>query len=219
MAKRFIIVGLGNFGSAAARALFEQGHEVIAVDLDSEVVDNVAEFTTRAAVVDGTRREALRRAGAFGADAGVVSTGDNLTASVLCTMALLDLDIPNVYAKVISDEHARVMRRLGVSETILPEREAAQNLAARIARRQVIDYVSLGSGVAIQEMAVPDAWRGKSLRDLDLRTDHEISVVAVHDVLTDRFQIPPDPDVPLKDSDTLLVTGSVDALEQAAEIS
>lgn len=218
MSKRFIIVGLGNFGSATARALFEQGHEVIAVDLDSRAVDNVAEFTARAAVVDGTRREALQRAGAFGADAGIVSTGDNLTASVLATMALLDLEIPDVYAKVISDEHARVMCRLGVSETIFPERESAKNLAARLARRQVIDYVSIGSGVAIQEMAVPDDWRGKSLRDLDLRTDHEISVVAVHDVLTDHFQIPPDPDVRLKESDTLLVTGSAEALEKAAEI-
>lgn len=218
MRKRFVIVGLGNFGSSAARALFELGHEVIAVDIDSEAVDAVAEFTTRAAVLDGSRREALKQIGASKADAGIVSTGQNLSATVLAAIAFRDLEIPEVYAKVTSDEHARVMQRLGATETIFPEREAAQNLAARLASRQVIDYVSLGSGIAIQEMAVPDSWQGKSLRDLDVRSRHEISVIAVHDVLADAFHLPPDPDALLKQSDTLLISGSATALEKASEI-
>lgn len=218
MAKRFVIVGLGNFGSAAARALFEHGNEVIAVDVDSQAVDAVAEFTTRAAVLDGSRRDALKQVGASKADAGIVSTGHNLSATVLAAMAFRDLEIPEIYAKVTSDEHARVMRRLGATETIFPEREAAQNLAARLASRQVIDYVSLGSGIAIQEMAVPDSWQGKSLRALDVRRRFEISVIAVHDVLTDAFQLPPDPDALLKPSDTLLITGSAAALEKVTDI-
>lgn len=218
MRKRFVIVGLGNFGSAAARALYEQGHEIVAVDVDPDAVDEVAEFTTRAAVLDGSRREALKQLGAAKADVGIVSTGHNLSATVLATMAFRDLEVREVYAKVTSDEHARVMRRLGVTETIFPEREAAQNLAARLASGQVIDYVSLGSGIAIQEMAVPDSWQGKSLRDLDVRSRHELSVIAVHDVLTDAFHLPPDPDAPLKQSDTLLITGSAPALEKISEI-
>src|SRR5688572_22135080 len=120
--KRFVIVGLGNFGSSVAEALYAQGHEVVAVDPRAEAVDRIAAHVTRAAVADGKSVEALQRAGAREADAGIVSTGDDITASILAAMALRDLGVKDVYAKVISRDHARVMERMGVSETVFPER-------------------------------------------------------------------------------------------------
>ena len=89
--KRFVVIGLGNFGSSAAEALHAQGHEVIAVDPREEVVDRIAPHVSRAAVADGRSIDALERVGARGADAGVVGTGDDITASILATMALRDL--------------------------------------------------------------------------------------------------------------------------------
>ena len=94
--KRFVVVGLGNFGSSVAEALYGQGHEVIAVDLREEAVDRIAAHATRAAVADGKSLEALQRAGAKGADAGVVSTGDDITASILAAMALRDLGVKEI---------------------------------------------------------------------------------------------------------------------------
>ena len=206
--KRFIVIGLGNFGASVAEALHEQGHDVVAVDAREEPVDRVAAHVSRAAVGDGRQVETLRRLGAEGADGGVVSTGDDITASILATMALRDLGVRDVYVKVISRDHARVMARIGVTETVFPEREAALNLGTRLSSADLLNYVDLGSGHSMQEIAVPADWAGQTLRDLGLRQSHGVSVVAVHDVLRDAMRVPPDPDAPLRPSDALLVAGS-----------
>src|SRR6056297_3264613 len=206
--KRFVVVGLGNFGFTVARSLSENGHDVIAIDTDGTVVDRLASSVSRAAVGDATDVEMLRRIGADDADAAIVSTGDDITASVLATMALLDLKVQEVYAKVVSNEHARVMQRIGVTEVVFPERDSAIGLATRVCGSALLNYVQLGTGFSIQEMGVPSAWYGKSIRDLSLRQNYDISIVALHDVLTDKIFATPDPDYILKDSDTLLVAGS-----------
>lgn len=215
--KRFVVVGLGNFGSSLAEALYGQGHEVIAVDPSPDAVDRVAPVVTRAAVADGKNHEALQRIGAKDADVGIVSTGDDITASILASMALRDLHVQEVYVKVISRDHARVMERMGVTETVFPERDSALALAARLSGSAVLNYVRLGTGFSIQEMAVRDDWIGKSLRELELRRRYSISVIALHDILTDQITSPPDPDALLKDSDTLLVAGQDEHLAQTAK--
>jgi trk system potassium uptake protein TrkA len=215
--KRFVVIGLGNFGSSVAESLHSQGHEVIVVDLNETAVDNAAQIAARAAVGDGRSVQTLERLGAKGADAGIISTGDDITASILATMALKDLGINNIYVKVISREHARVMERIGVSETVFPERETALALGRRITAAALLNFVRLGPGFSIQEMAPPQAWNHKTLRELNLRQRHNIIVVAIHDVLTDSISAP-NPDDVVKDSDTLLVAGKDQDLAQVAEI-
>lgn len=216
--KRFVVVGLGNFGSSAAEALHASGHDVVALDREESAVDRIAPLVTRAAVGDGRQLSTLERAGARGADAGIVSTGDDITASILATMALRDLQVAEVYVKVISADHARVMEKLGVTETIFPERESALRLATRVASRSLLNYVRLGPGFSVQEMAVPESWISHTLRELALPRRYRIAVVAVHDVLRDEIIPVPAPDAPLKESDTLLVAGKDEDLAAAAKV-
>jgi trk system potassium uptake protein TrkA len=212
--KRFVVIGLGNFGSSAAEKLTEMGHDVAVVDRDERAVERIADRVTQAAVGDGTEPETLQRIGADEADAAIVSTGDDITASVLAALALRDAQVPEVYVKVISRSHARVMEKLGVTETVFPERESAQRLARRIASKQVVNYFELGPGFSAQEIAVPRNWVGRSLRELELPRQYRVSVIAVHDFLTGEFRPVPDPDAPLKDSDALLVAGEDDRLKR-----
>lgn len=217
--KRFVVIGLGMFGSSVARSLYNEGAEVIAVDLDPERVDVISRYVTAAAVGDGRQMEVLDRLGARDADAAIVSTGDDIGSSILATMALRDLGVGEIFAKIISRDHGRVMNRLGVTETIFPEQESGQNLAARLLHSDVLlNYIHLSKDFSIQEIAVPNAWRGKSLRELALRTRYRVQVVAVHDVLTDNLNLVPDPDALLKDSDTLLLAGADDNLERVAKL-
>ena len=215
--KRFVIVGLGNFGASAAEALSAQKHDVLAIDTNEQAVEQIAPLVGRAAVADGRQFQTLEKLGARGADGGIVSTGDDITASILATMALRDLKVAEIYVKVISPDHARVMERLGVTETIFPERESAFRLATRIARPGILNYVRLGDGFSIQEMAVPESWIGFSLRDLRLPSRFRISVIALHDHLSGQMIPVPPPDAPLKDSDALLVAGKDEDLAHAAK--
>ena len=214
--KRFVVIGLGNFGSSVSETLSAQRHDVLAVDTSEEAVERVASQVARAVVADGRSARTLERIGAKGADAAIVSTGDDITASILATMALRDLQVGEIYVKVISMDHARVMEKLGVTETIFPERDSAQRLAMRIISTSILNFVRLGTGFGMQEMAVPESWGGESLRALELPRRYGISVIAVHDVLTDAMQPTPDPDAPLTESDTLLVAGRDQDLARAA---
>jgi len=216
--KRFIVIGLGNFGSSVAETLHSIGHDVAALDRDPERVDQMARLVARAAAGDGTDVRTLRRIGAEDADSAVISTGDDITASALTALVLRDLGVEEIYVKVISHDHARLIEKIGVTETIFPERESGIRLGKRISSRILLNYVQLGADFSIQEMAVPTAWVGRSLRDLELPRRHGISVVAVHDVLMDRIHPVPDPDAPLKESDTLLVFGTDANLGKAAEL-
>jgi len=216
--KRFVIVGLGNFGASVAETLHSIGHDVAALDRDADRVDQMARVVSRAGVGDGTDVRTLRRIGAEDADAAVISTGDNITASALTALVLRDLGIEELYVKVVSHDHARLIEKIGVTETIFPERESGIRLGKRISSASLLNYVQLGPDFGIQEMAVPENWVGRSLRDLQLPRKHGISVVAVHDVLMDQIYPVPDPDALLKDSDALLVAGSDKSLANAAAL-
>lgn len=211
--KRIVVIGLGNFGSAVADALARKDHDVIAVDRDQDAADRVSNRVARAVVADGTEGELLAEIGCAGADAAVISTGDDITASVLAVLALQDLGVPEIYVKVISHAHHRVVDRLGVTDTVFPERDSGRRLAERLSSVAVLNHVPLSTGFSLQEIAVPDTWVGKTLRELDLRQLHRVSVAALHDMLRDEVTGVPDPDMPLKESDTLFVAGAEEDLE------
>lgn len=217
--KRFIVIGLGNFGSSVAETLYSMGHDVVALDRNPERVDRMARLVTRAAEGDGTDIRTLEQIGAGDADAAVISTGDNITASAMTALVLRDLEVSEIYVKVISHDHARLIEKIGVDETIFPERESGIRLGKRISSRSVLNYVQLGPNFSLQEMAVPPDWVGSSLRELELPRRHGISVVAIHDYLVDEIESVPDPDDPLKESDTLLVAGPDEKLSKVLKSS
>jgi trk system potassium uptake protein TrkA len=211
--RRIVVVGLGHFGAWAARTLVELGHEAIGVERDGALVDRFAEWTTLAVQGDATDPDVLRRAGAASADAAVVATGEDLAATILATIALRDLGVREIYAKVGSTGEARALEALNVTEAIFPEREAGVRLGHRLASRGVLDYLPLGDGCSIQEVAIPPAWIGKSLREIAPR-QQGIQVVAVRCSLSDRVTVPPDPEAPFKDSDAAIVAGPDAALRR-----
>lgn len=212
--KRFVVVGLGRFGSWVARALYDEGFDVIALDTDPDLVDRNVDFVTRCVAADGTDPDVLRRVGAADADAAVISTGHDLAATILATMALHDLGVEHIYVKASGPRAVRALETFGVTETIFPERLVAERLARRLASTTILDYIRLGEGYSIQEMAIPDAWIGRTLRELALPSEHGVQVVALFDVLRDRWNVVPDPDKPLKESDVAIVAGADDTLRK-----
>lgn len=214
---RYVIVGLGHFGSFIAKRLYELANEVIAIDTDPNLVDAHGPFVTRAFAGDGTKKEVLQEAGAEDADVAIVSTGDNLGASVLSLLALRDLHVKAIFVKVQSIEHARIAEALGATDTVFPEMQAATNLAQRITSGRLLHYTAYGEQFGIQEMAVPDSWAGKTLQDLKLPQEYQIQVVAIHDNLRDIITIPV-PTKALTPSDTLLIAGAPDRLEVLTKV-
>jgi trk system potassium uptake protein len=216
---RFTVIGIGNFGAFVAQRLHQLGHDVIAIDTREEVIERIGPHVARAVVADGTEREVLDELGVRDSTAAIVSTGDNLEASVLALLALRDLGLQDIYVKVISEEHRRIVDALGATESVFPERQAGEALATRLTSRRLLRYVEVHEDLSLQEMAVPDAWTGKTLRELSLPAEFSVHIVAVHDMLRDVIATPPDPDRKLTPSDTLLVAGKPDALRELAKLT
>jgi len=216
--RRFIVVGLGNFGSGVAEMLHAHDHDVIAVDLDEEKVDRVRPYAARAVVLDGTDLEGLSRIGAADADAAVISLGSDLSASVLAVLALQELGVEEIYAKAITRDHAKILDLLGVVEVVRPERETAFRLAYRLSLR-LLNHMPLAPGYSIQELPTPDPFIGRSLLELQLPQRFGVSIVAIHDLLHDEVHVVPPADYTLTESDTLTVIGSDEALEDLARLS
>ena len=212
--RRIVVIGLGNFGVWVCRTLIELGHEVIAIERDGGRVDRFAEWTTRAVQGDATDSAVLSRAGVAGSDAAVIATGEDLASTILATLALRDLGIREIYAKVASLNEARALEALDVTDEIFPEREAAIELAHRLTSRGVLGYLALAPGSSIQEMAIPPDWIGKSLLEIAPREKLGIQVVGVRCALSEKVTIPPDPAAPLKDSDAAIVAGPDEALRR-----
>lgn len=216
--KRIVVIGLGNFGMAVAESLAKKGVDVIAVDRRQELVDHIAEWAARSVVCDGTNASVLKEVGAKGADVGIVSTGDDITASILAVLALKDIGVREIHVKVISEQHARVVEKLGVTGTVFPERDSGRRLAEAVVSQEILSFFPLSEDFAMQEMAIPDSWLGQSLKDLDIRRRFNIGVIAVKDMLTGSIAGIPDPEAPLKDSDTLFVSGAPSDLARIATI-
>jgi trk system potassium uptake protein TrkA len=211
--KRFVVVGLGAFGSWVSRALVKDGFDVIAIDRDAERVDRFAHEVTRAVVGDATDVLVLKKAKVADAAAAVVSTGDDLASTILSVLALRELGVERIVAKVTSPEAQRAVERFDV-EVVFPEQEGARRLAYRLASSTVLEYIPLGERHSIQEIAVPYEWIGKSLRELSLPSRESIQVVALFDVLSGRWDVVPSADRVVTDSDAAIVAGTTEALEQ-----
>ncbi len=216
--KRFIIVGLGKFGVTLATRLHALDQEVVAIDQQANLVDAIGPRVARAVVGDATQRGVLEEVGAGKADGAVISTGNDIGASVLTLLALRDLEVAPIFVKVNSAEHARIAEALGASETVFPERESALGLALRMTSGKLLQYVQLGAELSLQEMPVPLAWQNKTLRELSLPHNYRVQVVAIHDTLRDVMEVVPDPDKALTKEHNLLVAGHPASLDKLAKL-
>jgi trk system potassium uptake protein TrkA len=220
--KQFGVIGLGRFGSAMAMTLTELGHDVIGVDGDEARVQQLADVITHALQIDATDEKALRAAGIQDVDVAVVSIGENIESSLLVVMQLLELGIATIVAKAVTPLHGRILEKLGVSRVIFPEREMAIRIAHSLVMPNVIDYIELSRDFSIVEVPAPEAFVGRTLKQLELRPRLGLTLIAIKrqadggaGVVTN---IAPAADETIRDGDVLALLGSNERLNQLDQL-
>ncbi len=182
MMKSYVVIGLGRFGSEAARQLCALGNEVLALDLHSDLVQQISDEVTHAVVGDGKDKGVLKALGVRNMDCAVVAIGDDLAASVLVTMNMQELGVPYIVCKAHDDTHRRVLEKLGANRVIIPEQENAARLARSLSSGNILDYIELDKDCGIVELPVPKPWLGKTMKELDIRAKLGINIIAIrHD--------------------------------------
>lgn len=173
-----LVVGLGRFGGAVARTAASMGADVLAVDVDARLVQAHSRDLDHVVQADATDPTALVQLGAHQIDTAVVAIGAGLEASVLVTAALVDLGVPRVWAKANSEQHRLILERVGAHRVFLPEHEMGERLAHMLTGT-TLQYVSLDPGFALAEVTAPATMVGRTLREVDLRAKHGLSVVCI----------------------------------------
>ena len=214
MEKQFVVLGLGIFGSTLVKTLSQFGREVIAIDKDSENVQRVSEFATKAVIGDVTDIQFLTDLGLDDIDVGIVAIGDRLEDSILATMNLKELGVPYVIVKAKNKRFKVVLERIGADHVVRPEKEMGEKIARTLLRKNIKDLIELDEENCIVEMKVPQSWIGKSLSQLDLRKLYSINVLGKRDPKTHKLEVPVDPSAPIEMNDTFLDLGQTDKIEK-----
>jgi trk system potassium uptake protein TrkA len=188
-----------------ALKLRRKGHEVLALDKESSRVNEVQEQIRHAVVADATDKEVLASLGVADADAAIVCIGSDMSASILTSLNLVELDTKRILAKAISEAHARILRRLGVSEVLFPEKDSAFSLAEKLHNPNMLEYLPLVEGFGIFEISPPLEFVGKPLKDLDLINRYGAQVLAVKQAVPDKMHLIPTGQFVVKDSDMLIL--------------
>ncbi len=205
--KNFAVIGLGNFGFYATKALFEDGNEVLAIDVDRARVQAIDPFSTEAMVLDATDKEALKSLGLETMNAVIVSTGTKISISILICLYLQEIGVKKILAKALDDDHAKILKRVGATEIIHPERDMALRVSKGLSRPNILDFIPLSEEFDLLQVGPPREFIGKSLMELDLRAKYNVHVIAIKELVPENFILVPPANFVIKDSDILIMLG------------
>ena len=177
--KEFAVIGMGNFGAMVVKKLTEFGCKVTAIDSDKAQVQALREHAYQAILANAADRKFLENLEVENYDCFIISTGEDSHASILITLFLKELGARKIIVKANSSDHARILRKVGADEVIIPEEEMAVKVARSLAQPNIVDYLPLGEDHSIAELKVPEKFIGKSLMDLNLRSNYNIEVIAI----------------------------------------
>lgn len=212
-AKQFVVFGLGRFGSSLATTLAEAGYEVMAVDQSEEKVQDISSVVTQAVQADVTDMDTLKELGIRNFDVAVVAIGKDIQSSIMATLLLKEMGLPYVVAKASTEEHKRVLAKLGADRIILPEHDMGKRLANNLIAGNIIDYIQLSRDYSIMEMPILEGWRDHSISDLDIRAKYEINIIAVESS-DGEISVTPGPSYVLKEGDLLVVVGKNKSIQE-----
>ncbi len=177
--KRFLVIGLGQFGAELAKSLCEKGAEVIAIDKDMDLVENIKDSVTSAITLDSTDEDALRSLNLEHIDAAIVSIGEGWEASILTTAILKEMGIEPIIARRAGVIHGKILEKIGATRVISPEINIAGQLARSLISPGILDHIALPDGHTIFQVEAWPEFYDKTLIELDFRRNYGLLVVGI----------------------------------------
>ena len=210
------VLGLGRFGQALGLELMAQGTEVLGVDSREDLVQKLSGQLTHTAIADTTDEEALHQLSVQDFERAVVSIGSDLEASLLTASALVNMAIPNIWAKAVSEAHAKILRQIGVHHVVRPEHDMGRRVA-HLVRGRMLDYIEFDDGFAMVKTTPPTFVVGKPLGSTTVRSKYGVTVVAIKR-RGEGFTYAT-ADTVVEPGDTIIVSGRVRDTERFSELA
>lgn len=210
-----LVIGLGRFGAATAGELDRLDHEVLAIEQNPALAQKWADRVTHVVETDATSMEALQQLGADQFGAAVLAVGDSIESSVLIAANLVDLKIPQIWAKAISQSHGKILERIGVHHVIYPEREAGERVA-HLVNGSMLDFIEFDDNFVIVKLKAPAFLHGRTLKESQVRSRFRVTVTGVK--APDKPVSYATPDTVIGAADVIIISGTTEDVESFAEL-
>jgi trk system potassium uptake protein TrkA len=214
-ASTIAVIGLGRFGTSLALELVKGGREVLGIDSDEKLVQNIADKLTHVIQADSTDEAALRELGIPDFDSAVVAIGSDLEASILTASLVLQLGVPQVWAKATSVSHGRILQQLGVHHVIFPEMDMGKRVAHMVSG-ETLDYIQLDEDFVMAKTEAPASFEGKTLSEMQFRSLHGVTIVATRKER--ESYLPSFPETVLNAGDVMIVAGRTKNVEEFCQM-
>ncbi|WP_208615616.1 potassium channel family protein [Gottfriedia luciferensis] len=216
MNKQYAVIGLGRFGSGIVNTLMNHGNEVLAIDLDENRINEFADIATHAVIADSTNEEALREIGIGNFETVIVAIGNDMQSSILSTLVLSELKINKIVAKALDKRHGDVLKKVGAHWVVYPDKDMGERVAHQLMSPNVLNFIELAQNYSIEEIKVPSQMVGKSIKDIDIRVEFNLTVIAIKS--NGVVNISPSPDEVVQAGDVLVMIGENRDLQRFSSV-
>lgn len=210
---KFAVIGLGLFGKRIAKDLAEMGHDVLAIDRDEQPVDQLKDKVNKAIIGDVTQEGLIEELITENMDVVIVTMATDIEGSLISVLNCKEIGVGRVVAKSNGYEHTKILEKLGIDKIINPEEDVADQLAKSLGNPKVQEYLQLGEDYSLREIEVPETFVGKTLQELDVRSEHKVQVIGIQRHGTGNFDYVPSPTEPFHEDDIVCLTGPDDKLD------
>jgi len=216
--KQFAIIGLDSFGIWVLEELLAVDAEVLIVDKSEEIVSQYKNQVHAAYVADAIKEETVRKIIPADIDAAIIDLGDRTEVSILVANYLKKMGVRRIVAKAETDEHGEILRLVGATNVVFPNREAAKRIMPPLLSDAMFSYMPISERLVLAELRFPERFSGQSLVEADIRAKHGLNVVAIRPGGAGEF-IFVSPEYRISTEDTFLVAGSNEDMARFGEWS
>lgn len=228
--KKFVVIGIGRFGSVIAKTLMKRGAEVMVIDRNTEIINNIADEVSSAVVLDATDKKALISQNISEFDAAVVSIGDDFEQRLLCSSLLLDLGVKRIIVRASGKNQRTILKKIGIREILSPEDEVGMNVAERLINPSIMAYFELPDGYEVAEVIAPPDTVGRKTDDIEFLNRYNIILLTVKKEITktgkkdqedNEFHVTglPTGDAVIQKNDYLIIFGKKTNIDKFIEIN
>ena len=205
MKNTFAVMGLGTFGSKLALELSQAGHSVVAIDRSQAIINDIKDRVTEAIIADITNPDTIKEIDVQKFEAVILGMSSHFEDLILALTLVKQEGAKKIIAKANTDLQKRILLRLGADEVIQPEQAIAERLSKRLSMSNISDMFTF-KGSTIAEVKVPQSLSGKTIRELDMRQKHNISLLLIKKP-GGKIENIWNPDMVLEEGDELTIIG------------
>ena len=212
----YIVIGLSDFGMHVVRSLALSSVELLVIDRDEKKLEEVSDIVLNTVCADAANPDVLSQLGISEFDGAVIDAEKDLERKVLITMQLKDLGVPYIIVKAVNELEGRVLHKVGADRVVQPDREVGIRVANQIVKGNYFEAIELPPDYSITDFAVPPAWFDQSIRELEIRAKHGVTVLSIH--RGEERYLNPAPDFVLQSGDIAILLGGVGEMNQLREL-